>query len=120
MISDLLCFLLEEEYGKFAKVLEGIAVIKEDTMFKKGIYQFNREPNFNFQLNRVVMWGNGDPEEVLSVSENITDSRNWVDALTSLARKAEEEGRAGRRFTRAEYEVRSCVGETGKGSSGLF
>lgn len=62
-------------------------------MFKKGIYQFNREPNFNFQLNRVVMWGNGDPEEVLSVSEGITDSRSWVDALTSLARKAEEEGR---------------------------
>jgi len=62
-------------------------------MFRKGTYQFNREPNFNFQLNRVVMWGNGDPEEVLSVSEGITDSRSWVDALTSLARKAEEEGR---------------------------
>ena len=45
-------------------------------MFKKGTYQFNREPNFNFQLNRVVMWGNGDPEEVLSVSEGITDSRS--------------------------------------------
>lgn len=42
-------------------------------MFRKGTYQFNREPNFNFQLNRVVMWGNGDPEEVLSVSEGITD-----------------------------------------------
>ena len=50
-------------------------------MFRKGTYQFNREPNFNFQLNRVVMWGNGDPEEMLSVSEGITDSRSWVDAL---------------------------------------
>ena len=33
MISDLLCFLLEEEYGKLAKVLYGIAVKREIRMY---------------------------------------------------------------------------------------
>ncbi|MBR1740991.1 MAG: alpha/beta fold hydrolase [Lachnospiraceae bacterium] len=62
-------------------------------MIKKGTYQFNKEPNFNFQLNRLVMWGNGEPDEIMEVSESITDSRSWVQALTSLAKKAESEGR---------------------------
>ncbi len=62
-------------------------------MFKKGTYQFNKDSNFNFQLNRVVMWGNGDPDEIAGVSESIKDSAGWVKALTGLAEKAEREGR---------------------------
>ncbi len=61
-------------------------------MFKKGTYKFNEDANFNFQLNRVVMWGNGDPDEIESVSQGITDSASWVTALTKLADKAEKEG----------------------------
>ena len=26
-------------------------------MFRKGTFKFNQDANFNFQLNRVVMWG---------------------------------------------------------------
>lgn len=62
-------------------------------MFQKGTYKFNQEPNFNFQLNRVVMWGNGDPDEVAAVSEKIKDSAGWVKALTELADRAEKSGR---------------------------
>ena len=47
-------------------------------MFKKGTYKFNEDANFNFQLNRVVMWGNGDPDEIKSVAKGITDSASWV------------------------------------------
>ena len=62
-------------------------------MFRKGTYQFNSDANFNFQLNRLVMWGNGDPDEIASVSERITDGAGWVRALTQLAEKAEADGR---------------------------
>jgi len=61
-------------------------------MFKKGSYNFNDEPNFNFQLNRLVMWENGDPEEIQSVSKNIVDSESWVKTLLALAEKAEKKG----------------------------
>ncbi len=61
-------------------------------MFKKGTYKFNEDANFNFQLNRVVMWGNGDPDEIKSVAKEITDSPSWVAALSKLADKAEKEG----------------------------
>lgn len=62
-------------------------------MFRRGTYRFNQDPNFNFQLNRVVMWGGGDPEELAGVSNSINDSAGWVRALTALAEKAEKEGR---------------------------
>ncbi len=62
-------------------------------MFRKGTYTFNSDPNFNFQLNRVVMWGNGDPDELRKVSPHITDSAGWVKALTDLAEGAEKAGK---------------------------
>lgn len=61
-------------------------------MLKKGTYKFNEDANFNFQLNRVVMWGNGNPEDVVAVSKNINDSASWVNALTELAIKAGKQG----------------------------
>lgn len=62
-------------------------------MFQKGTYKFNDDPNFNFQLNRVIMWGDGDPEEIKTVAKNIADSTSWVKALQELATKAEKDGR---------------------------
>lgn len=62
-------------------------------MFDRGTYVFNEDANFNFQLNRVVMWGHGDPEEIFTVSKSIRDSESWVRALMKLAKKAKEEGR---------------------------
>lgn len=62
-------------------------------MFKKGTYQFNPDANFNFQLNRVVMWDGGDAEEIQAVSDKIHDSESWVSCLTELAAKAMRDGR---------------------------
>lgn len=67
-------------------------------MFKKGTYRFNHDANFNFQLNRVVMWGGGDPAEIESVADTITDSGSWVDALTKLAEKAQKDGNTDRQI----------------------
>ncbi len=66
---------------------------QKESIFSKGTYAFNSDANFNFQLNRVVMWGHGDPDEIRSVSGSITDSASWVRALASLAEKAEADGR---------------------------
>ena len=68
-------------------------------MFKKGTYQFNEDPNFNFQLNRVIMWGDGDPNEVKTLSDKIHDSESWVNALTILSKKAHDEGRTDAEIT---------------------
>ena len=60
-------------------------------MFGHGTYVFNEDANYNFQLNRVVMWGHGDPEEIFTVSKSIRDSESWVRALMKPAKKAKEE-----------------------------
>lgn len=61
-------------------------------MFQRGTYKFNDDENFNFQLNRVVMWGGGNPDKVAQVSKGIKDSASWVKALTKLASNAEKDG----------------------------
>ena len=38
--------------------------------FKKGVYKLNEQSNFDFQLNRVVMWDGGDLEEIKCCSAN--------------------------------------------------
>ena len=38
-----------------------------DINFKKGVYKLNEKSNFDFQLNRVVMWDGGDLEEIKAV-----------------------------------------------------
>ena len=61
-------------------------------MFQRGTYKFNDDENFNFQLNRVVMWGGGNPDKIAQVSKGIKDSTSWVKALTKLASDAEKDG----------------------------
>lgn len=67
--------------------------MEQNITFKKGSWRLNQDPNFNFQLNRVIMWDGGDEEELLRVGHTITDSRSWVKVMTGLAKKAEKEGR---------------------------
>lgn len=62
-------------------------------MFKKGTYLFNENENFNFQLNRVVMWDGGDEKELSEVGKDIHDSSSWVETMKMLAIKAEKENR---------------------------
>lgn len=67
--------------------------ITQKVTFKKGTYQLNKDANFNFQLNRVIMWDGGDAEEVAGVSQGIKTSSDWVSAMERLAEKAHAEGR---------------------------
>ena len=61
--------------------------------FKTGIYNFNTQSNFNFQLNRLVMWDGGDVEEVKKVGPNIKTSEDWKRELIALGDKALAEQR---------------------------
>lgn len=61
--------------------------------FKTGTYKLNTEPNFNFQLNRTIMWSNGDINDIKPISKNITSAESWVDQMTLLADKTLQKNR---------------------------
>ena len=48
--------------------------ISQKIEFKTGTYELNSDANFNFQLNRVIMWDGGDADEVATVSQSIKTS----------------------------------------------
>ncbi|RXM50307.1 MULTISPECIES: alpha/beta hydrolase [unclassified Chryseobacterium] len=56
---------------------------------KKGTYQLHDEANFNFQLNRTLMWGNGDLEEIKTIASRINTTEDWVREMSILAKEAE-------------------------------
>lgn len=61
--------------------------------FSRGTYSLNRDPNFNFQLNRVIQWDGGRPEDVAPVSESIRTSADWKRQLIRLGDAALAENR---------------------------
>lgn len=64
-----------------------------DISFPRGTYQLNPEPNFNFQLNRVIQWDGGRLEDVRPVAGEIRSSADWKRALLFLGDTAMAEGR---------------------------
>lgn len=56
---------------------------------KKGTYDLHPESNFNFQLNRTIMWGNGDLEEIKEIAPKINSIEDWVGEMLKLATHAE-------------------------------
>lgn len=67
--------------------------ISQKIEFKTGTYELNSDANFNFQLNRVIMWDGGDADEVATVSQSIKTSADWVNAMEQLAEKSHADGR---------------------------
>lgn len=61
--------------------------------FQKGIYSFNPQSNFDFQLNRLVMWDGGDLDEVRAAGPRIRTSEDWKRELIALGDRAAGEGR---------------------------
>lgn len=61
--------------------------------FKKGIYPLNPQSNYDFQLNRLVMWDGGDLEEIKAVGQKISSSESWKRELITLGDKAVRENR---------------------------
>ncbi|HBF4557444.1 TPA: alpha/beta fold hydrolase [Clostridioides difficile] len=61
--------------------------------FNKGLYYLNTNANFNFQLNRIIMWDGGRLEDIQKVSSKIVDNESWKTELMYLAQEAEQDGR---------------------------
>lgn len=60
---------------------------------KKGSYKLNKMPNFNYQLNRLILWDGGLLDDVKKVSDSIKTSADWKRVLIKLAEDAENEKR---------------------------
>ncbi len=61
--------------------------------FKTGLYQLNKDENYNFQLNRLINWDGGDLDEVRQVADRIRSNSDWKRELILLGDKAIREGR---------------------------
>lgn len=58
---------------------------------KKGTYSLHQEANFNFQLNRTLIWGAGDLQELRAIAPKIHTTEDWVREMSILAEKAESD-----------------------------
>lgn len=56
--------------------------------FKQGMYHLNPDPNFNFQLNRVILWDGGNLNDVMQAAKRITDSTSWKQEMIYLGNHA--------------------------------
>ena len=56
-----------------------------------GTWQFHPLPLFDFQLNRLVMWNHGDPQQIKQNAGQITDFKSWAQVLKELSAQAESE-----------------------------
>ncbi|WMJ81719.1 alpha/beta fold hydrolase [Clostridium sp. MB40-C1] len=61
---------------------------KDKITFQKGLYNLNKEDNFNFQLNRIVMWNEGDLEDIKKIASKIKDSTTWKEELIKIGNQA--------------------------------
>lgn len=68
--------------------------MKKNIKFKKGSYKLNKQDNFNFQLNRVIMWDGGRVDDIEPIAGKIIDSASWKRELIALGDKATKEGRS--------------------------
>lgn len=61
--------------------------------FQVGYYKLNDEANFNFQLNRTIMWDGGRLEDLEKIGKNIYTSEDWKRNMIAIGDQANEEGR---------------------------
>ncbi len=64
-----------------------------DISFSRGSYVLNGDPNFNFQLNRVIQWNGGRLEDLKPVSHSIRTASDWKRTLLLLGDAAQAESR---------------------------
>ena len=63
--------------------------------YSVGTFSFMDDRNFNFQMNRWLLWGQ-DPsmrDEMAAVAPRIASTRDWVREFKLLRQQAEESGR---------------------------
>jgi pimeloyl-ACP methyl ester carboxylesterase len=64
-----------------------------DLSFPRGSYALNDDPNFNFQLNRVIQWNGGRLADIAPVAHNIRTAAGWKKTLIALGDAAAAEHR---------------------------
>ncbi len=100
--------------------------MNEELPFRKGTYELHPDANFNFQLNRLVMWSGADLEEVKEAAQKIADLGSWVSTFLALAEAALREGRTEQAiayFRGAEFFIYDDLEEkrrVGEKASSLF
>ena len=67
--------------------------IHQPIRFTSGMYRLNDEPNFNYQLNRVIHWNGGTLGDVKRAAHKIHTGADWKRALISLGNRAYKENR---------------------------
>jgi len=65
----------------------------EKIKFKLGSYFLNNQVNFNFQLNRVIMWDGGRLEDLEPIANAINNSEDWKKHMIALGDTALKENR---------------------------
>ena len=66
--------------------------MSDSIVFKEGYFKLNSQPNFNYQLNRLIMWDGGDLEEVSRIANKIINSETWCHELIELGNQAVQKG----------------------------
>lgn len=67
--------------------------VTQPIVLKRGVYDLNSDPNFNYQINRVINWDGGRLEDVEKVSRGIRTSADWKRELIALGDAAMREER---------------------------
>ena len=62
-------------------------------LFPVGSRKLHPEPNFNYQLNRLALWNNGDWDELTEAAKRISNAADWEQEILALAEKALSDGR---------------------------
>jgi hypothetical protein len=60
--------------------------------FVKGTYYFHKEPNFNYQMNRWVAFGNLPVQDVQKAAEKIKNINDWKREFLKLVEEAKSTG----------------------------
>lgn len=60
--------------------------------FKAGTYQFHKDSNFNYQMNRWLTFGNIPEEEIRQAAGRIQSLADWKREFIRLAQKANQDG----------------------------
>ena len=69
--------------------------VTQPIVLKTGVYRLSDDRNFDYQLNRVINWDGGRPEDVVPVASRIKTSADWKRELIRLGDTAMSEERTG-------------------------
>ncbi|SHI66980.1 Pimeloyl-ACP methyl ester carboxylesterase [Butyrivibrio fibrisolvens DSM 3071] len=67
-------------------------MMNKNNAFKVGYFDFHKDPELNFQLNRFYTYGAFTKEELLDIGSRIDGFDKWISLFCELGEKTEKEG----------------------------